>query len=175
MKSNRPSRILTNLSYTRASCTRFADFLKGPASILRYVRGELTEREQPGHNPLGGWMVLAMLAALAAQVTTGLFSADVNAYIYDGPLAAAISSETAEQMNSYHRLNFNLVLALVGLHLAAIVFYRVVKRQNLVKPMLTGYKSIEGEAPSLYFAPVVIALVTLVVAAGAVYFVLTRF
>ncbi|MGL6071337.1 cytochrome b/b6 domain-containing protein [Craterilacuibacter sp.] len=154
---------------------RFGNFLKGPQALRRYLKGELSESEQPGHNPMGGWMVALMLTALTAQVTTGLFSADVNAYLYDGPLASAISSELAEQMNSWHRLNFNLLLALAGVHLAAIVLYRLVKKQNLVKAMLTGYKSIEGEAPNLYFAPAVIALVTLIVAAGAVYFVLTRF
>ncbi|MCP9757993.1 hydrogenase [Aquitalea sp. S1-19] len=154
---------------------RFSDFIKGPQAIRRYLKGELKESEQPGHNPMGGWMVLVMLLVLGTQVVTGLFSADVNAYLYDGPLASSISSELAEQMNSWHRLNFNLLLALVGLHLTAIVLYRVLKKQNLVKAMLTGYKSIEGEAPTLYFAPTVIALVTLVVACGAVYFVLTRF
>lgn len=137
---------------------RFASFVKGPASILRYLRGELPERDAPGHNPLGGWMVVAMLLALLAQVATGLFAADIDSYLYDGPLAKHIDSSLAESLTNVHKLLFNGILALVALHLTAIIMYRLVKKQNLVLPMLTGYKKMAGDAPRLKFASGLLAL-----------------
>ena len=71
------------------------------------MRGELSENEQPGHNPLGGLMVLAMLLALLAQVSSGLFAADVDSYLYDGPLAKLLSSDMAETATWFHK-NFSM-------------------------------------------------------------------
>ncbi|MCD4483774.1 cytochrome b/b6 domain-containing protein [Chromobacterium vaccinii] len=153
---------------------RFSSFVRGPKAILRYLKGELPEREAPGHNPLGGWMVVAMLLALAAQVLTGLFAADVDSYLYDGPLAKHIDSGLAESATGAHKLLFNGLLGLVALHIAAIVVYRVVKKQNLVGPMLTGYKKMAGEKPSLRFAHGALALAALLLSAGGLYFALLR-
>ncbi|NHR06016.1 hydrogenase [Chromobacterium haemolyticum] len=153
---------------------RFGNFIKGPRSIVRYLRGELTENEQPGHNPLGGLMVLAMLLALLAQVGTGLFAADVDSYLYDGPLAKLLSGDAAEAATSFHKGFFNVILGLVGLHLLAIIAYRLFKKNNLVKAMITGKKAIAGDVPRLEFAPAVIALVALLVSSGGVYVLLTR-
>lgn len=153
--------------------SRFRHFVRHPADMLRYLRGDKDVHDGLGHNPLGGVMVLVMLLALLFQVGSGLFSADVDSYLYDGPLAARIG-ELAESVTGWHKQGFNLLLGLAGLHLLAIVFYRLVKRRNLVGPMVTGYATVEGEARRLEFAPPVIALVSLVVSAGAVYFLLTR-
>ncbi|MCP1289903.1 MULTISPECIES: cytochrome b/b6 domain-containing protein [unclassified Chromobacterium] len=153
---------------------RFSNFIKGPRNIVRYLRGELSENEQPGHNPLGGLMVLAMLLALLAQVSTGLFAADVDSYLYDGPLAKLLSGDMAEAATSFHKSFFNVILGLVGLHLLAIIAYRVFKKNNLVKAMITGNKAIAGDVPRLAFAPAIIALVALLVSSGGVYVLLTR-
>ncbi|AXE32424.1 hydrogenase [Chromobacterium phragmitis] len=153
---------------------RFASFVRGPKAILRYLRGELPEHEAPGHNPMGGWMVVLMLLALAAQVLTGLFAADVDSYLYDGPLAKHLDSGLAESATGIHKLLFNGLLGLVALHIAAIVVYRVVKKQNLVGPMLTGYKKMAGEKPSLRFAHGALALAALLLSAGGLYFALLR-
>lgn len=153
---------------------RFSNFVRGPRTIVRYLKGELPEREAPGHNPLGGWMVVVMLLALGAQVLTGLFAADVDSYLYDGPLAKHIDGGLAESATGAHKLLFNGLLGLVALHLTAIVLYRVVKKQNLVGPMLTGYKKMAGEKPRLHFAHGALALAALLLSAGGLYFALLR-
>jgi len=153
---------------------RFASFVRGPRQIVRYLKGELPEHEQPGHNPLGALMVLALLAVLLFQVGTGLFAADVDSYLYDGPLAARIDSGLAETLTSWHKLSFNLLLGLVGLHVLAIVVYRLVKRQNLVRAMLTGRKPLGTKAPTLHFASPVLAVLMAMLSAGGLYLLLTR-
>ena len=93
----------------------------------------------PGHNPVGALSVIAMVLALTTQVVTGLFSED-DALFYSGPLASEVSSDTVVMMTGYHNLFAKVVLVLVALHLAAILFYLVWKRENLVAPMLHGLK-----------------------------------
>lgn len=153
---------------------RFRHFVKGPAAILAYLKGELPEHRVPGHNPLGALMVLLLLVLLAVQVGTGLFAADVDSYAFDGPLMHLIDADLAERLTAVHKLLFNGLLAAVGLHLSAIVFYRLVKKQDLVSAMLSGYKKFEAEVDKLVFTPAIIALVTLVVSAGGVYVLVTR-
>jgi cytochrome b len=144
---------------------RFSDFLKSPKTIRRYLAGEVSEAALPGHNPLGGWMVLCMLLVLLFQVATGLFASDVDSYLYDGPLAHRITSSLSETMTAIHKLSFDLILALVGLHLCAIFAYRVFKKQKLVRAMLSGRKELEGEVEPLFFAPLGLALASLVLSA----------
>jgi cytochrome b len=109
--------------------------------IPAYVR--LVGRRRPsglaGHNPIGALSVIAMVLALTAQVVTGLFSED-DALFYSGPLASEVSSDIVGTMTSYHNLFARVVLVLVALHVAAIFFYLVWKRENLVAPMLNGRK-----------------------------------
>jgi cytochrome b len=133
--------------FVGGSTARFADFLRGPRAIGAYV-GDLVRGRMDnvviGHNPLGGWSVAAMLALLAAELTLGLFTVDVDGD-QPGPLARFISFDQGRMVAGWHHWLFNGLLALIGLHLAAIVFYAVVKRDNLVGPMLTGAKSHAGD------------------------------
>ena len=152
--------------------SRFSDFVKGPQTIRRYLQGDLTENQQPGHNPLGGWMVVILLLALLTQVITGLFSADIDSYLYDGFLAKYISSDLAEKFTGWHKLSFNFLLALISLHLLAIIVYRLFRHQRLVEAMITGHKELEGELPKLRFASTFVAAGVLLVLALIVYFVL---
>ena len=120
--------------------TLFASLLDIPA-YLRHMG-----RRQPsgvaGHNPIGALSVIAMVLALTAQVVMGLFSED-DALFYSGPLASEVSSDTVVAMTGYHNLFAKAVLVLVALHVAAILFYLVWKRENLVIPMLNGRKWIK--------------------------------
>jgi cytochrome b len=125
---------------------RFSSFLYGLRRTLDYARGVGTRRPSlwPGHNPLGGWAVVAMLALLAAQVATGLVS-DPEDYINTGPLAQSVPPEIRRAATAWHETIFNLLLALIVLHVAAIAFYRWWKRENLVGPMVHGAKTVRAD------------------------------
>jgi cytochrome b len=151
---------------------RFSQFVKGPAAIRAYLQGKWTPR--PGHNPLGALMVLALLAVLLVQVGSGLFATDVDSYAFDGPLARLVASELSESITRFHKLFFNVILLLVGLHVTAIAVYRVVKKQNLARAMLTGYQQVDGKMPTLFFRGWPVALFSLLLSGGGVYLLLTR-
>jgi cytochrome b len=114
---------------------RFARFLAGPRTIAAYVGGRLGP-VVVGHNPLGGWSVAAMLLALATQVGLGLFSVDEDE-IYEGPLSRFVDFDTGRAIAHWHHKVFWVLVALIGVHLIAIVVYAL-KRRNLVGPMITG-------------------------------------
>jgi len=139
-------RILWGVVGTRHA--RFTSFVHGPAPAVRYLV-DLAGRRAPdyaGHNPAGGWMVLVLLSLLAAQALTGLFANDD--IMNTGPLYGYVLDSTSDQLASWHRRLFVALLIAIALHVAAIVAHRVVGRINLVRPMLTGYKSAAGTAPS---------------------------
>ena len=121
--------------------------LRDIPAYLRHI-GRRQPSGLPGHNPIGALSVIAMVLALTAQVVTGLFSED-DALFFSGPLASEVSSATVVAMTGYHHLFAKVVLALVVLHLAAILFYLVWKRENLVTPMLTGRKWVRDRTAQL--------------------------
>lgn len=128
--------------FAGSSYARFANFVRGPRAIRAYC-GELLGRSPAslhlGHNPLGGWSVLAMLGSLTLQVGCGLFISDEDLGL-EGPLAKYASSHTGEWLAGVHEVNFIFLLALIGTHFCAITYYRLAKGDNLVTPMLTGRK-----------------------------------
>ena len=119
---------------------RFSSFLRGPAGIWRYAKalGAGTMIESAGHNPLGGLSVILLLALVAFQAFTGLFTTDD--IVWTGPYNGAVSSEWATRLTHWHHMNFNFILAAVALHLLAIAFYFLVKKQNLIGAMVHGKK-----------------------------------
>lgn len=133
-----------------SSTARFARFVKGPQAVARYLAG----RALPalGHSPLGALSVLAMLAALGVQVGLGLFATDEDGLV-SGPLAHLVSYEASETLTGWHDTMFDLLLVLVGLHLAAILFYAFVKRRNLIGPMIGGEGRSEGAEEVMRPAP----------------------
>ncbi|WP_174874100.1 cytochrome b/b6 domain-containing protein [Vogesella oryzae] len=145
--------------------SRFGSFVRGPAAIRAYLRGE---HDGLGHNPLGALMVLAMLAALLLQLGLGLFAADVDSYTFDGPLAKLLDGGLAEQVTEWHGLWFNVLLGLVGVHVTAIIVYRVLHRENLVKPMLVGHKKVATPVAEPRFASSWFAVLLLFAVAGLV-------
>lgn len=116
---------------------RFAHFVPTPARLRAYLSGGWNGL---GHNPLGALSVFALLLALALQTTSGLFGNDDIAFT--GPLAVTISDELSHGVTGWHRVFVKVIYALIGLHLAAIVFYVRIKRKNLVGPMLTGRQQV---------------------------------
>ena len=148
---------------------RFASFFPTPAKIGSYLRGQWRGL---GHNPLGALSVFGLLAAIALQLVTGLFANDDIAY--QAYLSGLIDKSLGDTLTGVHRLAINLLIALIGLHLAAIVFYAHVKKDNLVKPMLTGWKETEegtedSSAQSATGGGMVAFIVAMAVALSAVY------
>jgi cytochrome b len=148
---------------------RFVNFIKGPTSILAYLKGGI---RSAGHNPMGAGMVVLMLLLLAVQATTGLFSTDDIAYV--GPYNPSVSHDLGEKLTSIHHWNFNLILAAVVLHLCAIVFYTFVKQERLVPAMFHGRKPAEYVAAeeSIPGSQLWKALIVIAVAGGCVYWLL---
>lgn len=151
---------------------RFASFVRGPRHALSYL-GEITGRTPArfyaGHNPLGGWSVVMMLLALGVQAGTGLFSNDD--IMIEGPLFKLVSKETSDSITGIHELNAYVVFALVGLHVAAILYYWLVKRDNLVLPMITGRKPLPTGTAEARGGHPLLALAVFGVAAAIVYYV----
>lgn len=147
--------------------SRFGDFVRGPHAVLAYLAG-LGRADMPrraGHNPLGGWSVVAMLASIALQATTGLFASDDISE--DGPLVARVSAATVDLMTRVHAWNRYVLLALVVLHLGAIAAYAV-RGTNLIAPMWSG-RARDVDARALRFAHAWLALGLAMLAAGAVW------
>jgi len=127
--------------------SRFASFVYSPASLLRHLRGRGAPEHDAGHSPLGALSVFGLLALLALQVLTGLSSDD--AITFTGPLAPHVSSSFVDWSTMYHKdIGQLIVIALVVLHVAAIVFYLLRRRQNLTAAMLSGDKEIVHALPA---------------------------
>lgn len=121
---------------------RFGQVLHLPQSLPAYLRGEW---HGGGHNPLGWLSVLAMLAALGFQVISGLVASDDIAFT--GPLYYVVDSAISGPLTSLHRQGLWLLLALVLMHLAALLFYRLVRGENLAVTMLHGRRKVPAERP----------------------------
>ncbi|MCV2217643.1 cytochrome b/b6 domain-containing protein [Thauera sp. Sel9] len=144
---------------------RFANFVPGPGGIVAYLRGQW---RGVGHNPLGALSVLALLAILGFQVVSGLVANDDIAF--EGPLYALVSKDTSDWLSGLHRQNFWIIIALVALHVLAILFYAHVKKDNLVKPMISGFKEVsDPELKSAQGGGTVAFIVALAVAGFAVW------
>jgi cytochrome b len=147
---------------------RFRRFLRGPVAAFRHL-AHIRRREpdlEIGHNAAGGWMVLVMLALLGVQAGTGLFSNDdANT---EGPLMHLVGKGRSDWLSHIHSLNFTFIEIVIVLHVLAIVTYAVLKRQNLVRPMLTGTKIMPPGLTAPRLANPALALLTLAVAAGVV-------
>lgn len=146
---------------------RFGHFLRGPRAVMRYLRGETVSA--PGHNPLGGWSVAVLLAAVAVETGLGLFALDEDG-VDAGPLANYLSVDQATQAGEWHEVVFNVLLVLIGIHIAAILFY-LLRRKNLITPMITGRAQLASDEPAPRFAPALSFLIGSVLAA-ATFFIL---
>jgi cytochrome b len=138
--------------FVGSQTSRFADFVRGPISVARYLRAAASTQARPsaGHNPLGGWSVLAMLAAVALQAVSGLFASDeIDA---DGPFVDAVSAAMVKWMTRLHHWGETALLVLIGLHISAVLLHGLLKRDNLIAPMLTGRKRIDAPQPTFVSA-----------------------
>ena len=151
---------------------RFATFVKGPRAALDHLRElRLPPEHAPpmlGHNPLGGWMVVALLLVLLIQAGSGLFTTDD--IMVDGPLVAQASGAVVKMLSTVHRLLFKLIFVLAAIHIAVVAAYLLIRRENLIRPMVTGRKPVPAGmevallgSPGLLSAALVFGLAVILV------------
>lgn len=133
-----------------SNSARFTHFLKSPRSVVAYLTSSGPWRGL-GHNPVGGWSVIILLLLLASQIVTGLFAVDVDG-IESGPLSYMASFDQGRLSAGIHEINFNVLLALAGIHIIAIFFYLFVRKRNLIRAMVTGIAADSEVEPSQQLA-----------------------
>jgi cytochrome b len=160
-----------------SSTARFVNFVRGPKAILNYAR-TLHRRDAGltyGHNALGAISVVVMLCLVLAVIGIGLFAVDVDG-LYSGPLSVYVNFRTGRHLAHLHYNVFTYLLAIIGLHLLAVLFYYIYKRQNLVFPMVTGKHSAQADiAEELKFAPLWLLLLGAGLSTAIVWAVSTSF
>ena len=125
---------------------RFTNFIPSPMGLFNYLSGKT--KAGLGHNPLGALSVLALLFSVSVQAVTGLFANDDIAF--EGPFAKYVSNSTVGLLTSIHYANKWILIALIALHLCAILYYQKFKSENLIKPMLLGDKEIDPSEEAKY-------------------------
>jgi cytochrome b len=118
------------------STARFADFLRGPKTVLAYLSGKDKSR-RIGHNPLGALSVVALLLTTLTIVVAGLFAVDTDG-IESGPFSNLVDFDGGRLASKIHGYGFEALEILIGLHILAILFYTVFKRQPLIPAMIHG-------------------------------------
>jgi cytochrome b len=145
-----------------SSTARFANFVRGPKGVIGYLRGDW---RGIGHSPLGALSVVALLALVATEVGLGLIASDEDG-LNMGFLAPLVSSNISEAATDLHEDLFDVLLVLIGLHVAAIAFYRLFRGQKLVGPMVTGSAMLDTAQEPMRPGKGWIAVLCLVVALG---------
>ena len=146
---------------------RFGSFLVSPSKVIHYVRS-FGHDPAPlvGHNPLGGLSIIAITLALLVQVGTGLFANDD--ILLEGPLAHLVSYDTSRWLTGIHKTNRYIVLGLIVIHILAVLYYQFGKKDNLIGPMITGWKTLDREVANER-NNWMLAGILMVIAAGVVY------
>lgn len=139
------TRIVWGIVGTRHA--RFGSFVRGPVTAARYAAAWFTGRDTPhvGHNPVGAWMVVLMLAMLFTQAATGLFANDQIMNV--GPLFGYVDAATSDRLTTLHKTLFDVLVIAIALHVLAVGLHLVVKRHDLLVPMFTGRKSLADVPP----------------------------
>ena len=155
---------------------QFLPFICGPAATLRYVLGLIRGHEirYAGHNPLGAWMVVTLLAALGIQALSGLFGNDEIFNV--GPLYGYVSKEVSLQLTSLHRKLFYWIMAAAAIHILAVIAHYVFERRNLLHAMITGHKPPDSvaETEAIASSRTWLAVLVTLALAGALAWVVTH-
>lgn len=165
-------RLLWGLVGTRHA--RFANFVRGPRAVIDWTRGALARRHPPwsGHNPLAGWTIVALLAALLAQSVSGLFASDD--LLTEGPLTHLVSSEGVSRANAVHAWGQWTVGGLVSLHLLALLIHRFVLGERITAAMITGRRRDLAASEGIDDNRLPLALVLATAVAVAVWWIVNR-
>ncbi|MEE4376133.1 MAG: cytochrome b/b6 domain-containing protein [Candidatus Competibacteraceae bacterium] len=154
---------------------RFSHFVHGPRSISKYAKTlfKRTPSYTLGHNPLGGLMVVGLLLALLVQAGTGLFAND-DIFI-EGPLAKLVSKDISDWLTGIHATNIDLLFILIGLHVLAVLYYLLYKRENLITPMVIGNKDVPNTPAEIVIFPSLWrALILGLIIGGIMYLLVTQ-
>lgn len=148
---------------------RFGAFVRGWAAVKDHARSivRLSPLRTPGHNPIGGWMIVLMLVMLFLIVVTGLLAQDKTGGT--GPLTGLIPRQFMYMIGDFHSFLGGAILVVAGVHVAGVIVESVLNRENLVRAMVTGEKPAETpDARNARAAPLwrAAVLVVLLVAAG---------
>ncbi|GGW75696.1 cytochrome b/b6 domain-containing protein [Alteromonas halophila] len=147
---------------------RFTQFVAGPSRVVAYVK-TLTDKQSvdhAGHNPLGGWAVILMLLLVGTQAVSGLFLTD-DVFL-DGPYRHLVSETVQDLANTIHHTGFNVLLAVIALHIVAIAFYSLYKHHHLVPAMFHGKK--DSQSPGIASSKLLLAFIVAAVCAVLVYY-----
>jgi cytochrome b len=154
-----------------SSTAKFGEFVRGPRAIASYLKGGWTA--VPGHNPLGALSVVALLALLTAQILLGLFAVDVDG-IESGPLSTYVSFEAGRAAAEWHEDVFNVLASLIALHIAAVIYYVLVRKEALVAAMVHGKRVYPEPQPQFMRSASVLRLLIGVVLAAGLTWMVTR-
>ncbi len=154
-----------------SSYARFSQFVKSPRTVFAYLPSLISKEShlEAGHNPLGGWMVVALVFLVLTQSVLGLFANDD--VMFEGPLAYLVSENTSNFLTGLHEDVFHILLPLVALHIIAVIWHKLSKGDNLVIPMFTGYKSLPADTQieETRGGGLVRAVILLAISSGIVY------
>jgi len=125
---------------------RFASFLPNREAITNYLQGK--SPRFLGHNPIGALSVFALLLVLSVQAVTGLFVDDEIAF--QGPLSKYLSESSVSFLSEIHESNQVVIYTLIAIHIAAIWYYKKLKGEDLIRPMISGDKEIDPSEEAKY-------------------------
>ncbi|MBF0434883.1 MAG: cytochrome b/b6 domain-containing protein [Magnetococcales bacterium] len=133
--------------FVGSSTARFTNFMTGWSEVVHYLKSTMhgNAPSYPGHNPAGGWSVAALLSLLTMQGLCGLFASDD--IMASGPLNFLVSETMAGKLSTLHSVGFWLLLGMITVHLSAVFFYLLFKKDNLITPMITGVKHVRAGHP----------------------------
>lgn len=156
---------------------QFHRFIRGPQTVIAYIRNSKAPEFRPmiGHSPIGALSVIALLVLVSIQAVTGLFASDD--IITEGPLVKFVSSDFGRLATEIHEVNSNLLLAMIALHIAAVIYYLIAKSEDLILPMITGKKRLSANYAD-QVEPVrgrnpLLAIVAIAAAIGLAYYIYT--
>lgn len=131
----------------------FWSFLASPSRVVSYVRNLMFDQSKTpvaGHNPVGGWSVVLILGLVIVQLFLGLLAVDIDG-LESGPFSYLVDFETGRIAAEWHERVFSLLQIACLIHIAAVLFYLLYRRENLIVPMITGSRNWYGEKPVLRF------------------------
>jgi len=150
---------------------RFSQFLPSPNTLIEYLQSIKHKKKfhSPGHNPLGSFMVVLMIVLITLQAVSGLF---INDDIFSsGPYYGSIASSTEKVMKFLHHNVFDFMIISIALHLLAIAYYWLIKKENLILPMITGKKNADvvNEGDAIVSSRIPLAIVIVIASILFVY------